>query len=143
MSVHPHVRTPSLHHTNSHTAPLRATPTAQLGKYLVQWTAASAVFSALDVFATLWYDANSRAGQISAILSFCSCVYVLGFRRSDLLSGMAQRQATRTRVTRRRMRSVRRATEEEDLIEISEAETVDAPVHMQSAVAPSESVAVV
>jgi hypothetical protein len=51
---------------------------------MLTWTVASAVFDALDIFATILYDVESPAGYFSAGFSFLSVWYGLFQRKNDL-----------------------------------------------------------
>ena len=87
----------------------------QLATLLLSWTVAAAVFDFLDIFATLWYDAESQQARISAIFSGMACAYGLIIRRGDLLDmrGLGFGNFNRARRLRlRRRRNPPRATED-------------------------------
>ena len=52
---------------------------------MLSWTVATAVFDALDIFATLWYDVETQASISSAVFSFFSLLYGLRQRKADLI----------------------------------------------------------
>ena len=51
---------------------------------VLSWTVATAVFDALDIFATLWYDVETQASISSAVFSTLSILYGLKQRKADL-----------------------------------------------------------
>ena len=56
----------------------------QTAVMMLTWTVATAVFDALDIFATILYDVESPAGYFSAVFSFLSVWYGLFQRKHDL-----------------------------------------------------------
>jgi hypothetical protein len=55
-----------------------------MAQMVLTWTVATAVFDALDIFATLFYDAESSPAITSAVFSLCSAWYGLFQRKADL-----------------------------------------------------------